>query len=102
MLFESDQGVPAVWHFWATRHGKNACDGVGGSVKRLARRAFIQLSLILTPMNLYHWAVENIPGIEFVYVTREDISADAERLSNWLESALVIHGTQKYHCFEPL
>jgi hypothetical protein len=29
-------GVPADWHFFATSHGKNACDGIGGTLKRLA------------------------------------------------------------------
>ena len=79
-LFESDHGVPAVWHFWATCHGKNACDGVGGTVKRLARRASLQLSLILNPLDLYNWAMDNITGIEFIYVTKDIIAADAERL----------------------
>ena len=27
----------AGWNFFATSHGKGACDGIGGSVKRLAR-----------------------------------------------------------------
>ena len=39
---EADFGVPAEWHFSATSHGKGACDGVGGSVKRLAARASLQ------------------------------------------------------------
>ncbi|KZR97051.1 Cc8L18.2-like protein, partial [Daphnia magna] len=90
-------------HFWATCHGKNACDGVGGTVKRLARRASLQLSLILTPLDLYNWAVDNIPGIEFVYVTKYIIAADAERLSNKLNSVkLAITGTQKYHFYEQI
>ena len=37
-----DFGVPAEWHFSATSHGKGACDGVGGTVKRLAARASLQ------------------------------------------------------------
>ena len=39
---EEDFGVPAEWHFSATSHGKVACDGVGGTVKRLAARASLQ------------------------------------------------------------
>ena len=31
---EEDFGVAAEWHFFATSHGKGACDGVGGTVKR--------------------------------------------------------------------
>ena len=32
----NDFGIPAEWHFSATSHGKGACDGLGGTVKRLA------------------------------------------------------------------
>ena len=39
---ESDFGVPAEWHFFATSHGKGPCDGIGGTVKRLATRASLQ------------------------------------------------------------
>ena len=42
MKHEADFGVPAEWHFSATSHGKGACDGVGGTVKRLAARASLQ------------------------------------------------------------
>jgi hypothetical protein len=80
-LFECNHGVHAFLQFWATCHGKNACDVVGGTVKRLARRASLQLSLILT---------ENV------------IAADTERLSNRLNPALAITVTQKYHFYGPI
>jgi hypothetical protein len=34
--------VPAEWHFLATTYGKSACDGVGGTLKRLAAKASLQ------------------------------------------------------------
>ena len=37
-----DFGIPAEWHFFTTSHGKSACDGVGGTVKRLAAKASLQ------------------------------------------------------------
>jgi hypothetical protein len=37
-----DFGVPAEWHIFATFHGKSACDGVGGSLKRLVAKASLQ------------------------------------------------------------
>ena len=39
---EDDFEVKAEWHFSATSHGKGACDGLGGTVKRLAARASLQ------------------------------------------------------------
>ena len=35
-LHKQDFGLPAKWNFFATSHGKGACDGVGGTVKQLA------------------------------------------------------------------
>jgi hypothetical protein len=37
-----DSGVLAEWHFFATSHGKSACDGVGGTLRRLAPKASLQ------------------------------------------------------------
>ena len=39
---KDDFGISAEWHFSATSHGKGACDGLGGTVKRLAARASLQ------------------------------------------------------------
>lgn len=33
-----DFGIPCEWHFHATAHGKGPCDGIGGTVKRMAAR----------------------------------------------------------------
>ncbi|KAG8233374.1 hypothetical protein J437_LFUL005836 [Ladona fulva] len=39
---EEDFHIPAEWHFFATAQGKGPCDGVGGTLKRLATRASLQ------------------------------------------------------------
>ena len=55
---EEDYGISAEWHFSATAHGKGACDGLGGTVKRLAARASLQrpyTEQIMTPHQLYNW-----------------------------------------------
>ena len=35
-------GITAKWHFFATSHGKQPCDGIGGTVKRLVTKASLQ------------------------------------------------------------
>jgi hypothetical protein len=37
-----DFGVPAESHFFATSHGKSACDVIGSTLKRLAAKASFQ------------------------------------------------------------
>jgi len=43
---QSDFGLQAKWNFFATSHGKSACDGLGGTVKRLVtKQAFRDLHM---------------------------------------------------------
>jgi len=51
MHYHEDFGFSAEWHFFATSHGKSVCDGVGGTVKRLAARSSLQSQHILTQKN---------------------------------------------------
>ena len=44
-LHQWDFKFSATWSFFATSHGKSPCDGVGGTVKRLATRASLQRPL---------------------------------------------------------
>ena len=70
-----DFGIDAEWHFFATSHGKGPCDGVGGTIKRLAARASLQRPYdkqIMTPRQLYEWASENISAMTFTYCTKDD------------------------------
>ena len=46
---KTDVGCQAEWHFYATSHGKDPCDGIGGTVKRLAAKASRIVSQIMTP-----------------------------------------------------
>ncbi len=58
--------------FSATAHGKGACDGVGGTVKRLAARASLQkpyTDQIMTPRQLFDWVSTHITSIHFGYCT---------------------------------
>ncbi|XP_071951916.1 uncharacterized protein [Antedon mediterranea] len=39
---QEDFGLDAEWNFFATSHGKSACDGIGGTVKRLVTKALFR------------------------------------------------------------
>jgi hypothetical protein len=104
-LHEEDFGMPAEWHFTATSHGKGACDGVGGTVKRLAARASLQRPYgqqIMTPRDLFAWAKESIPSVAFAYTTIADHDAEESYLKDRFLNARAIAGTQKLHAFIPI
>ena len=102
---EVDFGIPAQWHFSATSHGKGACDGLGGTVKRLAARASLQRPTddqIMTPFQLYKWASENIPAVTFNYCTTTEYDMEKSFLEKRFEKSQTIPGTRSLHSFIPI
>ena len=57
-----DHGIDTEWHFFATSYGKSVCDGIGGTVKRLATNASLKATErnILAPIDLFNWTEKNI------------------------------------------
>ena len=102
---EEDFGIPAEWHFTATAHGKGACDGIGGTVKRLAARASLQKPFndqIMTPRQLFDWASANIQGVHFDYCSLAEYEAEEKNLKERFEKSRTIPGTRKLHSFIPI
>ena len=102
---EDDFGISAEWHFYATSHGKNACDGLGGTVKRLAARASLQRPYdeqIMTPRQLFEWAAVNISTVTFNYCSMEEYERQHIFLEERFQNAKTIAGTRKLHSFIPL
>lgn len=99
-----DFDIEAEWHFFATAHGKGPCDGLGGTVKRLAAKASLQRpyeSQILSAVQLYDWAIKNISGIHFTFSTQEDHIESEIFLTERFKLSSTIKGTQKFHSFIP-
>jgi len=61
---QQDYGISASWHFFATSHGKNACDGIGGTVKRLLSKAALQGILLNDAETIFGHCSEHIAGIK--------------------------------------
>lgn len=101
---ELDFGIKSEWHFFATSHGKGACDGIGGTVKRLARRYCLQhpQTIIKTAEELYNWADENIKNISFMYFESTLYIKTLTKIEERLSVAVPIKGSQSYHSFIPL
>lgn len=100
----TDFSINAEWIFFASSHGKNACGGVGGAVKRLAAQASLRMvynEQIMTPRQLYDWAKENITNISFIYSTKEDYEHEKTLMKTRLEEAKTVKGTQQFHHYKP-
>lgn len=101
---EADFGLMAEWHFFASCHGKSACDGIGGTLKRLARLASLQRhsnNQITSPEQLFNWARENV-NIQTFYVSSDSVQNNATTIERRMEQATVVQGTRSLHCYIPL
>ena len=104
-LHNDDFGILAEWHFSATSHGKGACDGLGGTVKRLAARTSLQRPYndqIMTPRQLFDWASTNLSSIHFGYCSMEDYQKECHNLEQRFHKSRTIPGTKKLHSFIPI
>lgn len=102
---KDDFNIEAEWIFFATAHGKGACDGLAGSVKRQARKASLQLGTkaqILTPKALFDWACKALPNIHFVFIDNEEYLESKPQLDSRASSARTVQGTQSLHHFSPI
>ena len=100
-----DFGIPAEWHFFATSHGKDPCDGLGGVVKRQAAKASLQRAYtdqITTPLQFFTFCQTHIQGVIFKFLTANDWSKEDAILQERLSKAKTIAGTQKLHSFVPI
>ena len=101
---QADLGISTEWHFSATSHGKGACHGLGGTVKRLATKASLQSPYedqIMTPFHLYEWASSNIPGVFIDYCSVEEYENEKKNLERRFENCQTIPGTRRLLCFIP-
>lgn len=102
---EEDFEFSAEWNFFATSHGKQPCDGIGGTVKRIVAKASIQRprnEQILTPDAMFQFCQENIDGIEFCFISKADVAANEDLLEERHSSGKTVPGTRSCHAFIPL
>ena len=105
LYHEADFGVKAQWNFFATSHGKNACDGIGGTLKRSVTRASLQrpyTDQILTAKAFFDYCQDNISSIRCFYVDTKQVETVTKELEARFEMALTVQGTQKHHHFSPI
>ena len=100
---KSDFGTSAEWQLSATSHVKGACDGLGGTVKRLAARPSLQRPYneqIMTPRQLFDWASTNVPAV--CYCSNEDYEKEQWNLEQRFQKSRIIPATRKLHSFIPI
>jgi hypothetical protein len=98
----TDFGINAEWHFFATSHGKGPCDGVGGTMKRLAAHSSFQHHQILTPVQFCSWAKEPLPSIHVQYICNSEVEQTRHHVKFRFDNTRTVVGTHQYHAFLPV
>ena len=104
-LHKMDFDVDCVWNFFATSHGKSPCDGIGGTIKRLATKASLQRPIdnqILNASDMYKFCNDNIKGISFCIVNGGTMNYIRASLVERFQAVKTVPGTRSYHQYEPI
>ena len=92
-----DLGVPCVWSFYATSHGKSACDGLGGSIKRCTARESLRRpsSNGITDVRLMaDYCRSTFSDVHFEITTKNDIDTAAKIMEKRLQMSSTLDGTR--------
>ncbi|KAK3928649.1 Cytochrome c biogenesis ATP-binding export protein CcmA [Frankliniella fusca] len=99
-------GLDASWAFFATSHGKSPCDGVTGTIKRLAYKASLQRPYdrqIIGSEKVFKFCQEEVKeNMLYYHISKTSVDLEREKLAGKRETILTIPGTRSYHHFIPL
>lgn len=106
-LFKHDFEISAEWHFFATSHGKSACDAMGGSFKRNVRNHNMKhpTDALTNAYQLFEWARKNVESsFHFIYCTEKQYDDMYKKLNSERYNIPIktVVGTQGFHCFKPI
>ena len=93
-----------IWKQSGTSHGENACDGIGGTVKRPATKASLKRpahNQILTPLDMFNYCESDVTGIKFFYMSSTTIKENVILLQDRYNAAQTVKGTRQLHRFVP-
>ena len=90
-------------NFFATSHGKGACNGIGGTVKRLARLESLRCEkdFINSFQKFHEFCVKNIKNIVFYSITTQDLEQARPAMNARYEHGSTVPGTRSFHQFIP-
>ena len=100
-LHKQDYNLTAKWYFFATSHRKQPCDGIGGTVKRLAAKHSLQNDVsnhILNPQQIFHFCQQSIKEIDFFFISTSDVPM----LDDQFKNVETLPGTRSFHEFIPI
>ena len=95
--FENLYGISARWNYFEAGHGKGPCDGLGGTVKRMADEAVkTEKAVIQEAKDFFAWAQSSsMSAVKFLFVSKDECEQKAAELKKL--SLKPIKGTMEVH-----
>lgn len=91
-------GIQASWQYFEASHGKGACDGVGGVVKRSADTAIKSGKATITRgKEFYEWGLTTGGKIGYEYVEKAEYEEANEEIETRQKTVVPVKGTLKLH-----
>ena len=98
--WEQDYSLSIKWNFFATSHGKDVVDGIGGTVKRAVWRRVKSEKVHITSAEQYAVvATECSPNIHVHFISKTDIQAVQPFLEARWKDVVAVPRTRQMHCF---
>ena len=103
---KEDFGIDAEFNFFVTSHGKNACDGIGGNVKRATAKASLLRNInnqILIAKDMFNFCFTMNSVTKFVFISETEIKEIENcKLQQRMKLPIKpITGMRKLHRFIP-
>ena len=98
-------GIYAKWNFFATSHGKNACDGIGETIKRAAAKASLQRTNaqhILSSLSFYNFCVKYFTTINIHFISNDQLNMNKSSLEKRFKGSITVKGTRGFYRIVPM
>lgn len=90
-------GIRARWNYFESGHGKGPCDGLGGTIKRMADEAVKRGAIMIQdPKEFFDWSINsNMKEVKFLFVEKTECKKKLEEISRM--KLKPVKGTMKLH-----
>jgi hypothetical protein len=90
-------GIEATWEYLESGHGKGACDGVGGAIKKTAETAVKKGSIIKCASDFCKEVLPMCVNMNLILLAPNDVKCSARKLRN----PVAVKGLSQMHSVRP-
>ena len=90
-------GIEVRWKYFESGHGKGPCDGIGGSVKRMAEQAGKHGTPMADADDFFKWASETGGAVNYTWIGQEEYDLSQKEVNMLQAQIAAVKGTGELH-----